>query len=337
MAGLPERGAAPAKPKSASGSFVTLKKGLGRYFPGMHEGPGNFGSGIRSDGSASASSRALQQDQGKPTAVRKVVAVECIRRMRGGSQPFLMGCDDGETYVVKFRNNPQHVRILANEMLASRLAALIRLPVPGRAFVQVSQSLIAGTPLLKFETVGQEVQCASGLHFGSRFPGAPSRTLVVDFLPDRLLRQVSNLAPIFLGAFVLDKWTCNCDGRQAIFYRTIDQSGNRYSATLIDHGFCFNDGEWNFPDSPIRSLYPRRLVYESVRGLKSFEPYLSRIENIAASELEECLREVPREWCGEDPDQISRLTEELYKRRRRLRQLIIEAKGSSLRPFPNWD
>jgi hypothetical protein len=303
----------------------------------MHEGPGNFGSGFHPEGSTFASSSTPQFGQAESTAVRKVMAVECIRRMRGGSQPFLMGCDDGQAYVVKFRNNPQHVRILANEMLASRLATLIRLPVPGRAFVQVSQSLISGTPLLKFETAEREEQCAAGLHFGSRFPGAPSQTLVVDFLPDRLLRKVSNLASIFLGAYVLDKWTCNCDGRQVIFHRTVEQRGNRYSATLIDHGFCFNDGEWNFPDSPIRSLYPRRLVYESVRGLQSFEPHLSRIENIEASELEQYLREVPQDWCGDDPDQISRLAERLYERRRRVRQLIIDAKESSLKPFPNWE
>jgi HipA-like kinase len=269
--------------------------------------------------------------------VRRVLAVEFIRRMRGGSQPFLMGCDDGQTYVVKFRNNPQHVRILANEMLASRLAMLIRLPVPGPAFVEVSQSLISGTPLLKFEGPGHEEQCAAGVHFGSKFPGAPSQTLVVDFLPDRLLRRVTNLTSIFLGAYVLDKWTCNCDGRQVIFYRTVEQSGSRYSATLIDHGFCFNDGEWDFPDSPIRSLYPRRLVYESVRGLQSFEPYLSRIENIEASELERCLREVPPEWCGDAPQQLSQLAERLYERRRKVRQLIVDAKQSSLRPFPNWN
>jgi HipA-like kinase len=303
----------------------------------MFEGPGNFGSELHSEGSAFTSPCSLRSGQNEAFEVRKVVAVECIRRMRGGSQPFLMGCDDGQTYVVKFRNNPQHVRILANEMLASRLAALIHLPVPGRAFVQVSQGLISGTPLLRFETAGREEQCAAGVHFGSRFPGVPSQTLVVDFLPDRLLRRVANLASIFLGAYVLDKWTCNCDGRQAIFYRTIEQSGSRYSATLIDHGFCFNDGEWNFPDSPIRSLYPRRLVYESVRGLQSFEPFLSRVENIEATELEECLREVPRDWCGNDPDQISRLAERLYERRRRVRQLIIDAKQSSLRPFPNWE
>ena len=269
--------------------------------------------------------------------VRKVFATEFIRRMRGGSQPFLMGCDDGKTYVVKFSNNPQHVRILANEMLTSHLAMLVGLPVPARAFVEVSRSLISGNPLLKFEVAAREEQCAAGLQFGSQFPGAPSRTLVVDFLPDRLLRRVANLAPIFVGAYVLDKWTCNCDGRQVIFHRDADQSGAAYSATLIDHGFCFNDGEWNFPDSPIRSLYPRRLVYESVRGLESFEPYLSRIENLEMSDLEEGLRQVPPEWCGDDPEQLGRLAERLYARRRRVRQLIIDAKNSSLKPFPNWD
>ncbi len=303
----------------------------------MHEESGHFGSRASLPDSGLESPAILESRLTEHGKTRKVLAVEFIRRMRGGSQPFLMGCDDGQTYVVKFSNNPQHVRILANEMLAGRLAMLIRLPVPGRAIVQVSENLILGTPLLRFETAGQEEQCAAGIHFGSRFPGAPGRTLVVDFLPDRLLRRVTNLASIFLGAYVLDKWTCNCDGRQVVFHRTIDQKGNHYSATLIDQGFCFNDGEWNFPDSPIRSLYPRRLVYEGVRGLQSFEPYLSRVENIEASELEECVRDVPQEWCGGDATRLLQLAERLFERRRRVRQLIIDAKQSSLRPFPNWD
>jgi len=303
----------------------------------MHAPTGKSGPESKKAASAPTSSPAREPIWAENTEVRKVAAVEVICRMRGGSQPFLLGCDDGHTYVVKFKNNPQHVRVLANELLAGKLASLIRLPVPGQAFVEVAQNLISGTPMLKFETAGGEEECAPGLQFGSRFPGIPSRTLVVDFLPDRLLRRVANLASIFLGAYVLDKWTCNCDGRQVLFYRTIDQEGSSYSAMLIDHGFCFNDGEWNFPDSPIRSLYPRRLVYESVRGLKSFEPYLSRIENIDPTELDRCLRDVPAEWCGDEPEQLSRLAERLYERRRRVRQLIIDAKQSSLRPFPNWD
>lgn len=278
-----------------------------------------------------------QPHRGEPKGVPTVRAVEFIRRMRGASQPQLFRCENGEEYVVKFRNNPQHARILANEMLASRLALLIGLPVPPPAFIDVPAELVAGNPLLEFEIGARRERCASGLQFGSRYAGSPSHSLVVDFLPDRLLRQVANLAEAFLGAMVFDKWTCNCDGRQVIFYRSAEQLGSAYSAWLIDHGFCFNDGEWNFPDSPIRGVYPRRCVYQSVRDLHSFEPFLSRVENMESREVEECVRGIPGEWCGEEPGQLLRLAERLYERRRRLRQALVDAKNSSLRPFPNWE
>jgi hypothetical protein len=263
-------------------------------------------------------------------------AVEFVQRMRGASQPCLLRCVDGENYVVKFRNNPQHVRVLANEMLAARLALLIGLPVPTPAFIDVPHELIAGNPLLEFEVGTRRDPFLPGLHFGSRFPGPPGQTLVVDFLPDRLLRGVRNVDKVFLGALVFDKWTCNCDGRQVIFYRSTDQDGSAYSAALIDHGFCFNDGDWNFPDSPIRSLYPRRLVYENVRGLHSFEPFLARVENLEATELEQCVRDIPAQWCGEHPEQLTQLVGRLYERRRHVRQALVDAKNSSLAPFPSW-
>jgi hypothetical protein len=49
-------------------------------------------------------------------------ATEQIRRMRGGAQSHLMRCSDGNYYVVKFQNNPQHRRILVNELLGTKLA-----------------------------------------------------------------------------------------------------------------------------------------------------------------------------------------------------------------------
>jgi hypothetical protein len=176
-----------------------------------------------------------------------------------------------------------------------------------------------------------------GTQFGSRFPGIPSQTLVVDFLPDRLLRRLKNLAATFLGAFVFDKWTCNCDGRQMIFHRRAYDEGSIYSMAMIDQGFCFNDGDWTFPDSPIRAIYPRRWVYEEVRGLGSFEPFLSCIENLTTGELEECAEGIPAQWCEPNPGGLARLLEVLYARRRTLRQFIIDAKNSSLDPFPKWE
>jgi HipA-like kinase len=272
----------------------------------------------------------------EPAEVPIVRAVEFIRRMRGASQPQLLRADDGAYYVVKFSNNPQHPRILANEMFAARLGLLLNLPVREPAFVDVPPELVAGNPQMEFEIGTRRVRCVAGLQFGSSYPGQPGQSLVVDFLPDRLLRRVDDLTPAFLGAFVLDKWTCNCDGRQMIFTRPAAEESAPYAPWLIDHGFCFNDGDWNFPDSPIRCIYPRRLVYESVRGFQSFEPFLSRVENLEARQVEECAEGIPEEWCGDRPGEIHALVERLYERRRRVRQGLLDARNSDLRPFPNW-
>jgi Protein of unknown function (DUF3037) len=41
-----------------------------------------------------------------------------------------MRCDDGGYYIVKFQNNPQHTRVLANELLGTKIAAYLGLRVP---------------------------------------------------------------------------------------------------------------------------------------------------------------------------------------------------------------
>jgi len=151
------------------------------------------------------------------------------------------------------------------------------------------------------------------------------------------LKRVTNPFQLFPGALVFDKWTCNCDGRQVIFYRAGEDDGLAYSACLIDQGFCFNDGEWSFPDSPIRSIYPRRLVYDQVRGLSSFEPFLSTLENIERAQLEACARDIPMEWCGDKASQLDQLVEGLFERRLKVRQALIEARDCFLKPFPNWN
>jgi glutathione synthase/RimK-type ligase-like ATP-grasp enzyme len=69
-------------------------------------------------------------------------AVQHIRRMRGGSQAHLMRASDGHYFVVKFQNNPQHIRVLANEMFATRLAQCLGLPVPRVEVIEVSDWLV---------------------------------------------------------------------------------------------------------------------------------------------------------------------------------------------------
>jgi hypothetical protein len=62
-----------------------------------------------------------------------------------------------------------------------------------------------------------------------------------DFLPDEQLREVENLHD-FAGMLVFDKWTCNTNGRQTVFFsdlgKTADQAVTRYKTKTIDQGFC---------------------------------------------------------------------------------------------------
>jgi len=245
-----------------------------------------------------------------------------------------MRCADEGYYVVKFQNNPQGVRILANELLGTRLAARIGLPAAGAAVVEVREELIEQTDELEIQLGRGRARCKAGLQFGSRYPGPPAETVVYDFLPDEQLRASPNLGD-FCGMLVFDKWTCNTNGRQAVFFRPRAEAP--YRAQMIDQGFCFNAGEWNFPDAPLRGLYARHRVYESVRGIDSFEPWLARIETkITEAALDEAASEIPPEWYNFDPDALEQLLEQLLRRRKRVRELIVSAWKSSAQPFPNW-
>ena len=263
-----------------------------------------------------------------------VLAVQAIRRMRGGAQSQLMLGADGKLWVVKFQNNPQSLRVLANELIATRLAAAAGLTVPVTDVVEVTEWLVANTLDMFVELQrGQRQRYTAGLQFGSQFVGGLMPGQVVDYLPEPQLEEVRNLAE-FAGMLCIDKWAGNCNGRQAVFERRPREK--KYRATFIDQGFCFNAGEWTFPDAPLRGVYQKNLVYARVTGWESFEPWLSRVETMKAETVWEIAEAVPPEWYGGDTSEIERLMEQMLKRRGRVRELIGEFRDSDRQPFPMW-
>ncbi len=263
-----------------------------------------------------------------------VLAVQAIRRMRGGAQSQLMLGADGNLWVVKFQNNPQHLRVLANELIVSRLAEAAGLSVPKSDVVEVTPWLAANSFDLEVDLGhGRRERCMPGLHFGSRFIGGLAPGETVDYLPEPQLEEVLNLNE-FAGILALDKWTGNCNGRQAVFHRK--PRGKRYTATFIDHGFCFNAGDWTFPDSPLRGVYARNTPYSAVTGWESFDPWLERFEHTEADTLGRIAEIVPPEWYGGDMADIERLMEQLLIRRSRIRELILSFRNSERVPFPLW-
>src|ERR1700690_2633883 len=111
---------------------------------------------------ASVPSQTLSGEPTRPFECSRLSAVEQIRRMKGGSQSHLMRCSDGNYYVVKFQNNPQHCRGLVNELLGTRLAEMMGLPTTPGGIVEVSANLVDRTNELVMELPRYRVPCSSG-------------------------------------------------------------------------------------------------------------------------------------------------------------------------------
>ncbi|MDE3165307.1 MAG: hypothetical protein KGN36_05835 [Acidobacteriota bacterium] len=270
-----------------------------------------------------------------------LTAVRHLRKMRGGAQAHLLEADDGHWYVVKFRNNPQHRRVLVNESLAAVLLRYLNITAPETQVIEVGREFLAANPDLCLHLGTKQIPVEPGWQFGSRFPGDPARLAVYDFLPDVLLGQVANLHD-FRAILVFDKWTGNADGRQCVFHRAMlrgeTPGGGRagFVARMIDHGYAFNGPHWDFPESALQGLYARRLVYDGVRSLDDFEPWLSLVTHFPEEVLDRAWRDVPAEWVEGEEDALLALLETLYARRSRVPELIAAARDARVNPFPNW-
>ncbi|MFB3918190.1 MAG: HipA family kinase [Terriglobales bacterium] len=257
-----------------------------------------------------------------------LIATGHVRAMRGGAQSHMLTASDGHAYVVKFANNPQSVHVLANEWIASSIGRALGLTIPEPAILYVPASLVENSPSLVIRLSSATLKCSHGLAFGSRVISGDE---VFDYLPESLFERIENRQEFF-GAFALDKWLCNCDGRQMLFCRR--EPDRNFRAHFIDFGYCFNAEEWAFPDTTTRGIYARRCVYQDVCGWQSFEPWLSRIESFDLLKLWEIAADVPREWA--DPEILAQLIECIYARRNRVRELIAAVRQSPHNPFGAW-
>jgi hypothetical protein len=256
-----------------------------------------------------------------------------VRKMRGGSQAHLLRTEDGGLFVTKLMANPQSTRVLANEMFASGLGRWLGLPIPEVEVIEISEAMIQETPELRFDIGDRSFKCRSGSHLGSRYVIDPEEAAVFDYIPDSCYSKVRNIHA-FAQCLPLDRWTNNCDGRQAVFSKRPNEA--YYDAWLIDQGYCFGGQEWCFQDLPLHGVYQRNRVYKGVTGWDSFEPALSRAEGTDLGMLWSFAEPIPPEWYDGDLAALHKLVETMYERRSRIRELIEAFRDSHRKPFPNW-
>ena len=260
-------------------------------------------------------------------------AIQHVRKLRGGTQAHLMRGSDGNLYVVKFQINPVHPRVLANELLATRLGSWLGLPMPQVGVIEVSSWLIAHSPALLVKLAESWIPCSSGLQLASRYAADSAYSELLEELPETSFRNVIN-KPEIVRALAFDKWVGNCDSRQLVFARKVGQ--RQFQAVLVDQSYCFNASQWNFPDLPFMGISEHDHVYSTVTGWKCFQPILSRIEAIEYAELWRFAAEVPQEWYQYDAQALCQLIETLYQRRLIVRNLISALHYSKPQLFPKW-
>src|SRR6516164_248862 len=76
-----------------------------------------------------------------------------VQDARGRTGAHLLEADDGNCYVVKFRNNPQHHRVLVNELLVASFLDYLKITATESAVIQVTAEFLAANPAVQL-TVG---------------------------------------------------------------------------------------------------------------------------------------------------------------------------------------
>ncbi|HSU59834.1 MAG TPA: HipA family kinase [Bryobacteraceae bacterium] len=257
--------------------------------------------------------------------------------MRGGAQAHLVEAESGENYVLKSSNNPQHRRILTNEWLSCAILRYLQIFVPDTALIELTPEFIRDNPELYISTGSKRKAIPPGIHFGSRLYVNPDRAAIFDFVPDGILTKLQNRRD-FLGTLVFDKWVGNADSRQAVFFRTRTDRAPKAGlfAQMIDHGFAFNGPHWTFCDSPLHGTYFRTSVYDEIRSLDSFQPWLDIVEHFPVEVIERALKEIPPDWLQGDEHELEAMLEKLIIRRSRVCALINEIRHNRPPVFANW-
>jgi hypothetical protein len=246
-----------------------------------------------------------------------------VRRMRGGSQAYLVQGSDRKFYVAKFVGNPQGTRTLINEWIATQLFRRFDITAPELAVLRLEPSRLTDVAPI-FEFGNRKLPISAGLHLGSLCPVHPEKEAIFDFLPAHLISKTVNLAE-FAKVLVLDTFLGHTDSRQAVFVRDRSRRELSFRAYFIDHGLVFDGSNWKFKDLADRSLYFDRKIYSMIDTTHHCEQALEALASVSMDELRSTARDIPSEWFGPvDVDHLGQLFTMLHKRLESVRSLVSE-------------
>ena len=228
-----------------------------------------------------------------PNALRSLPGVI----QNGGSSPRFYEFDDGIARLVKWHPSPHGIRVCFNELVASRLAQLLDVPLLRGCVVYVADVVIPAD---------QKQFAKEGFHFavyrmkGSNYLHAKHHSVVCN--PDSF-----PLAAAFLAWLqVADQ-----EGHNQFKQETedpADPKNARYLYRLADMGFIFgigNAANWTAATLGKSDGYTLPSHLASKVTVDQIAAVISEIESLPEADIRQCFEDIPDEWLVSSADRAA--------------------------------
>lgn len=212
----------------------------------------------------------------------------------GVTAPCLVEGEDGGAYVVKLKNNRLGTKVLVNEYIAARFAALAALCFPAGGPMELTEAFIGRTSRLR------RARVAAGLHFASRYIEKAK------YVHHRHLPFIQNKGQI-AGVMLFDHLLLNDDRTLNGKNMLIQRAAEGYRFYAIDNSHLFGSGRWRTDRLEALSdrvrVNKRRAYGTLLRHYLSaadFAPYAAKFQAITKEQFAEIVDSVPREWLDDE-------------------------------------
>jgi len=253
--------------------------------------------------------------------------VEIQKKLGNGcTVPFVVWCNDGKKYVVKFPGNIQGEKTLVNEFIASNLCEYLDLPILDYKLIRVKIEDYN-------ENTENEITPLEGTAFGTIYNDKALIILNSGMIASSINRNDAIKILIFdlmIGNFDRNKGNLMID---SVTKKLI----------MIDHTHIFSIGtlwdEYQLPRLIEEKFEVEKLhtfnydrIIESIKYSKEFYDelniFINKVKNISRSFIEDIMRRIPDDW-NVTKNEKNLLVDYIYKRFNRVEEIleILNIKG----------
>ena len=230
--------------------------------------------------------------------------VEINKKLGNGcTVPYVVWCNDGKKYVVKFPGNPNGDKALINEYISSKLCEYLNLPIMEFKLISVKKENYT-------ENMDQDIMPIEGTAFGTIYDDD-----LLTVLNSGELQKASNCYDS-IKILIFDLLIGNYDRNKG----NLMINPKSKKVIMIDHTHIFNIGViWDcyqlerlekepFDISNLNKFNYNNIINSIVYNEQFYfelNEFVIKVKNISRSYVEKILKELPNDWIISDKEKES--------------------------------